>query len=95
MRAGKPHVAGRERNAQLLRHLDEKLDAALIETFPASDPIAVGRATATEPAARRSGKRGADQDDKVRGPSPSTSSSSASATPASTRPTRKVQRARS
>jgi hypothetical protein len=97
MRAGKPHGAGRERNAQVLRRLDEKLDAALIETFPASDPIAIGRATATEPAARRSGKRRADQGDKVRGPSPNTSSSSATATPAATsvRPTRKVLRARS
>jgi hypothetical protein len=97
MRAGKPHVAGRERNAQVLRHLDEMLDAALIETFPASDPIAVGRATATEPAARRSGKRGTDQGDKVHGPSPKASSSRAAATPAATsaRPTRKVQRARS
>lgn len=25
------------------RHLDERLDEALAETFPASDPVAVGR----------------------------------------------------
>jgi hypothetical protein len=30
------------------RRLDERLDEALDETFPASDPIAVGRPTATE-----------------------------------------------
>jgi hypothetical protein len=34
------------------RKLDAQLDEALTETFPASDPIAVGRFTATEPPAR-------------------------------------------
>jgi hypothetical protein len=34
------------------RKLDAKLDEALGETFPASDPIAVGRITGTEPPAR-------------------------------------------
>ncbi|HSR81334.1 MAG TPA: hypothetical protein VLL28_11200 [Hyphomicrobiaceae bacterium] len=32
--------------------LDARLDLALIGTFPASDPIAIGRSTATEPPAR-------------------------------------------
>jgi len=32
--------------------LDARLDLALVDTFPASDPIAIGRATATEPPAR-------------------------------------------
>jgi hypothetical protein len=31
------------------RHLDELLDEGLRETFPASDPVAVGRSTGTEP----------------------------------------------
>jgi hypothetical protein len=30
------------------RHLDELLDEGLRETFPASDPVAVGRFTGTE-----------------------------------------------
>lgn len=30
------------------RKLDESLDEALVETFPASDPVAVGHPTATE-----------------------------------------------
>lgn len=34
------------------RKLDAELDEALVETFPASDPIAVGHPTATEPASR-------------------------------------------
>ena len=34
------------------RKLDAQLDEALTETFPASDPVAVGRFTATEPPAR-------------------------------------------
>src|SRR5262249_30882250 len=37
------------KRARELSRLDERLDAALNETFPASDPIAVGRPTATEP----------------------------------------------
>src|SRR5262245_22888200 len=32
--------------------LDARLDLALVGTFPASDPIAIGRSTATEPPAR-------------------------------------------
>jgi hypothetical protein len=32
--------------------LDARLDLALAETFPASDPIAIGGATSTEPPAR-------------------------------------------
>jgi hypothetical protein len=97
MRAGKPHAADGKDNAEASQHLDERLDAALLETFPASDPIAVGRPTATEPAAQPSPRRRTAQGDKVRGPSPRTSSSSATATPAATRvkPNRKVLRARS
>ncbi|HJU32606.1 MAG TPA: hypothetical protein VJ740_14170 [Hyphomicrobiaceae bacterium] len=34
------------------RVLDAQLDGALAHTFPASDPVAIGRATATEPPAR-------------------------------------------
>jgi hypothetical protein len=34
------------------RKLDAELDEALAHTFPASDPIAIGRATGTEPPAR-------------------------------------------
>lgn len=34
------------------RHLDDLLDAGLRETFPASDPVAVGRFTSTEPPSR-------------------------------------------
>jgi hypothetical protein len=32
--------------------LDARLDDALKQTFPASDPVAVGHATATEPPSR-------------------------------------------
>jgi hypothetical protein len=32
--------------------LDKQLDEALTETFPASDPVAVGHFTGTEPPAR-------------------------------------------
>ena len=32
--------------------LDARLDLALVGTFPASDPVAIGRSTATEPPAR-------------------------------------------
>jgi hypothetical protein len=35
-----------------LRKLDAELDEALAHTFPASDPVAIGRATGTEPPAR-------------------------------------------
>src|SRR5262245_28955106 len=75
--------------------LDQRLDAALIETFPASDPIAVGRPTATEPS-HRAGDRPA-QGAKVRGPSPRIWSKRATAMPAATsaKPSRKVLRARS
>ena len=34
------------------RHVDELLDEGLRETFPASDPVAVGHFTATEPPCR-------------------------------------------
>jgi hypothetical protein len=34
------------------RKLDAELDKALAQTFPASDPVAVGHATSTEPPAR-------------------------------------------
>jgi hypothetical protein len=34
------------------RHLDELLDEGLRETFPASDPVAVGQFTSTEPPSR-------------------------------------------
>jgi hypothetical protein len=82
-------------SARQAERLDERLDAALIETFPASDPIAVGRPTATEPL-QRSGDRPT-QGAKVRGPSPKTSSSRATAMPAATsaRPSKKILRARS
>jgi len=39
--------AGKEK-----RRLDELLDEALKETFPASDPVAVGHFTSTEPPSR-------------------------------------------
>jgi hypothetical protein len=34
------------------RRLDARLDEALAETFPASDPFSVGQFTATEPPSR-------------------------------------------
>jgi hypothetical protein len=34
------------------RKLEAELDMALAQTFPASDPVAVGRCTSTEPPAR-------------------------------------------
>jgi hypothetical protein len=34
------------------RKLDEELDRALVQTFPASDPFSVGRFTSTEPPSR-------------------------------------------
>ena len=45
---------------RLLASREDALDAALAMTFPASDPIAVGRPTSTEPPARpaRKGKPG-------------------------------------
>jgi len=93
MRARKPHDVAPAGNVQALRHLDEKLDAALLETFPASDPIAVGRPTATEPAPRPAARRHTAQGDKVRGASPSNASTIPEATRA--KPMRKVLRARS
>ena len=42
-----------------LRRLDAQLDEALLETFPASDPIAVGRPTATERPRRSIGRKAA------------------------------------
>lgn len=94
-RANKPEPHGQRGSAQQAQRLDERLDAALIDTFPASDPIAVGRPTASEPL-RRAGDRLV-QGAKVRGPSPKTSSRRATAMPAATgaRPSKKVLRARS
>jgi len=34
------------------RKLDARLDEALAQTFPASDPVSVGHVTATEPPSR-------------------------------------------
>ena len=34
------------------RKLDDRLDEALRQTFPASDPVSVGHVTATEPPSR-------------------------------------------
>jgi hypothetical protein len=39
------------------RTLDELLDEALVQTFPASDPVAVGRPTGTEPPHRPPDRR--------------------------------------
>jgi hypothetical protein len=39
---------GRRRDARL----EAELDTALAQTFPASDPVSVGRCTSTEPPAR-------------------------------------------
>jgi len=44
----RPNKRRSRRLRQDRRRLDERLDEALIETFPASDPIAVGEPTATE-----------------------------------------------
>ena len=49
------------------RHLDELLDEGLKETFPASDPVAVGHFTSTEPA-RRHGRGRSDERWKDEGP---------------------------
>jgi hypothetical protein len=40
------------RGGRQKRHLDELLDEGLKETFPASDPVSVGRFTSTEPPTR-------------------------------------------
>ena len=66
-RANKLQPHSQSRSVSQAQHLDERLDAALIETFPASDPIAVGRPTATEPS-RRAGDRPS-QGGKARGAS--------------------------
>jgi hypothetical protein len=42
------------------RHLDELLDEGLRATFPASDPVAVGHFTSTEPPSRPVGRAVAD-----------------------------------
>jgi hypothetical protein len=42
--------AGRSKHGAAV--LDAKLDVALAHTFPASDPVAIGGATGTEPPAR-------------------------------------------
>jgi len=42
----------RARQLQMKRKLDAALDQALVQTFPASDPTAVGHPTATEPASQ-------------------------------------------
>jgi len=94
-RANKPGPHGQSEAEQQAERLDQRLDAALLETFPASDPIAVGRPTATEPLQRAGDRRA--QGAKVRGPSPKTSSRRATARPAATsaRPSKKGLRARS
>jgi len=88
-------VRGQPDATQQAARLDERLDAALLETFPASDPIAVGRPTATEPSYRASDRPA--QGAMVRGPSRKVSSKRATAMPAVTRAksSRKVLRARS
>jgi hypothetical protein len=43
------------------RHLDELLDEGLRNTFPASDPVAVGRFTGTEPPSRPDDRAPADE----------------------------------
>jgi hypothetical protein len=45
--------------------LDARLDLALMATFPASDPIAIGRSTATEPPSRPVERRAAAIDAEV------------------------------
>jgi AhpD family alkylhydroperoxidase len=40
-------IAG-ERGREQIRHLDDLLDEALKQTFPASDPVSVGHVTSTE-----------------------------------------------
>jgi len=86
-RANKLQPHSQSRSVSQAQHLDERLDAALIETFPASDPIAVGRPTATEPS-RRAGDRPS-QGGKARGASQqalSRASSKASSTRATAMP---------
>ena len=64
--------AGKSDRARDRSRLEAKLDEALGETFPASDPIAVGRPTATE-RPRRRGKRpraSSDAADNSRRPEP-------------------------
>ena len=102
-RAHKPEPHGQRGSTEQAQRLDERLDAALIETFPASDPIAVGRPTATEPLYRIGDRPAQDANSdarpgaRVRGPSPKTSSRRATAMPAATsaRPSKKTARARS
>ena len=86
-RANKPEPHHQSEPGQQAERLDQRLDAALLETFPASDPIAVGRPTSTEPL-RRAGDRRV-EGAKVR--------RRATAMPAATsaRPSKKVLRARS
>jgi hypothetical protein len=43
---------GRTRRVPGGAALDARLDLALVATFPASDPVAIGRSTATEPPSR-------------------------------------------
>ncbi|KAB2919768.1 MAG: hypothetical protein F9K29_04040 [Hyphomicrobiaceae bacterium] len=43
-----PKVASKTKRRPRKSGLDEELDEALEQTFPASDPVAVGGATATE-----------------------------------------------
>ena len=42
------------------RHLDELLDAGLEASFPASDPVTLGRSTGTEPPSRPTDRAVAD-----------------------------------
>ena len=57
------------------RHLDELLDEGLRGTFPASDPVSVGRFTATEPPSRPIERSVVDVSDrrKAKGRRPNTS----------------------
>lgn len=44
---------GKKRNDRKTKqHEDERVDEAIRETFPASDPTAAGKATSTEPIGR-------------------------------------------
>src|SRR5262249_25763457 len=45
-------LSGSSKESNKRRHLDELLDEALTETFPASDPVSVGNFTGTEAPSR-------------------------------------------
>jgi hypothetical protein len=54
-----PAQGGRTLRVARAAALDARLDLALMATFPASDPIAIGRSTATEPPSRPVDRRAA------------------------------------